>query len=363
MDAETAVPPLAFAWIVPQRLAVAPRPDGAASFAALRGQGIRALVGLGERPLPFDQVSRYGFQTEHIPVPSDVAPSPPQIERAVAAIRWYLATGMPVAVHDGAGPVVAGYLVAEGAPPADAVEALGAACPGVLEGDAQLAAVSASALRLRPQASPGGPEQRRSASPAPTTSEAALRQLLEGNQRYVAERMEHPRQGASRRDAVAAEQHPFAVVLGCADSRVPVEIVFDAGLGDLFVLRSAGPVLDGGVLGSLEYAVQRHGVPLLLVLVHERCGAVGAAVATARGTLRPEGHIEHITTAIAPAVKAAAGLPGDPVENALRAHAARLVAELRQAEPTLAPAVADGRLRVVGARYDLDSGLVEVIVP
>jgi carbonic anhydrase len=370
MDGETDVPPLAFAWIVPRRLAVAPRPDGAASFASLRGEGVRALVGLGGRPLPFDLLSRYGFQTEHIPVPSAVAPAPAQIERAVAAIRWYLAAGMPVAVHDGpgpgpghAGPVVAGYLVAEGAPPAEAVEALGAACPGALEGEAQLAAVSAYALRLRPPPGPGGPEQRRSAPPGATTSEAALRQLLEGNRRYVAERMEHPRQGASRREALAIEQYPFAAVLGCADSRVPVEIVFDAGLGDLFVVRSAGPVLDGGILGSLEYAVKERRVPLLLVLVHERCGAVGAAVATARGAFRPEGRVEHITTAIAPAVKAAAGQPGDPLENALRAHAARLVADLRQAEPILAPAVAEGRLRVVGARYDLESGLVEVIVP
>jgi carbonic anhydrase len=175
--------------------------------------------------------------------------------------------------------------------------------------------------------------------------------------------MEHPRQGAARREALAAEQHPFAAVLGCADSRVPVEIVFDAGLGDLFVVRSAGPVLDGGILGRFEYAVKERRVPLILVLVHERCGAVGAAVDAARGAFRPEGRVEHITTAIAPAVKAAAGQPGDPVENTLRAHVARLVAELRQTEPILAPAVAEGRVRVVGARYDLVSGLVEVIVP
>jgi carbonic anhydrase len=198
---------------------------------------------------------------------------------------------------------------------------------------------------------------------AASSPDDALRRLLEGNRRYASDRMEHPRQGVPRRDEVAAAQHPFAALLGCSDSRVPAEIVFDQGLGDIFVVRSAGPVLDHAILGSLEYAVEHYAMPVLLVLVHERCGAAGAAISARQGRLHAPGRLAYLTEAIAPAVDEAALRPGDLLENTLRAHTARLVDALRRRPPVLAPAVTAGRLRVVGARYDLDSGLVEVIVP
>jgi carbonic anhydrase len=360
------VAPSDVTWIVPNRLALAPRPADAAAFAALVRRGVRTLVNLGVAALPYDLVSRYGFQAEHVPVVSAAAPSPVQIERAVGTIRWSLAAGMPVAVLEGdagaghAAVVAAGYLVAEGAAAAAAVGAVRAAAPGAIGAGVQEAAVEAFALYDRPP-----PARTPAAAPAPGahTARALLGRLLEGNRRYVAGRMHHPRQGAFVRGALASGQHPFAAVLGCADSRVPVEIVFDQGLGDLFVVRSAGPVVDEAVLGSLEFAVQRYAIPLLLVLVHEACGAVQAGLAASKGELHPEGHLRHLVSAFAPAVADAAGRPGDPLENTVRAHGARLVDALRRTEPILAPAVAGGRLEVVGARYDLDSGLVEVIAP
>jgi len=352
-------------WIVPNRLALAPRPVDAPAFAALVRRGVRTLVNLGAAALPYDLVSRSGFQVEHVPVTSAVAPSPVQIERAVATVRWSLAAGLPVAVLEGdagaghAAVVAAGYLVAEGATAEDAVGAVRAAAPGTLGARVQADAVEAFAIHNRPAtpAAAGAPGR----APATTAPRALLGRLLEGNRRYVAGRMYHPRQGAFVRDALASGQHPFAVVLGCADSRVPVEIVFDQGLGDLFVVRSAGPVVDEAVLGSLEFAVQHYAVSLLLVLVHEACGAVTAGLAAAQGEFQPEGHLQSLVSAIAPAMSDVAGRPGDPVENAVRAHCARLVGVLRREEPILAPAVAGGRLEVVGARYDLGTGLVEVL--
>ena len=355
-------------WIIPNRLALAPRPVEAPAFAALVRRGVRTLVNLGAQALPYDLVSRSGFQVEHVPVASAVAPSPVQIERAVGTVRWSLAAGLPVAVLEGdagaghAAVVAAGYLVAEGATAEAAVGAVRAAAPGTLSARVQADAVEAFAIQSRPVA-PAAAAAGAGRARAASSPRALLGRLLEGNRRYVAGRMYHPRQGAFVRDALASGQHPFAAVLGCADSRVPVEIVFDQGLGDLFVVRSAGPVVDEAVLGSLEYAVQQYAIPLLLVLVHEACGAVTAGLAAARGEFRPEGHLQRLVSAIAPAVSDAAGRPGDPVENAVRAHCARLVAGLRREEPTLAPAVAGGRLEVVGARYDLDTGLVEVIDP
>ena len=157
---------------------------------------------------------------------------------------------------------------------------------------------------------------------AASSPDDALRRLLEGNRRYASDRMEHPRQGALRRDEVAAAQHPFAALLGCSNSRVPAEIVFDQGLGDIFVVRSAGPVLDHAILGSLEYAVEHYAMPVLLVLVHERCWPPGAAISARQGRLHAPGRLAYLTEAIAPAVDEAALRPGDLLENTLRARAA-----------------------------------------
>ena len=194
-------------------------------------------------------------------------------------------------------------------------------------------------------------------------STSALRELLEGNARYVAAKLTYRDQTPERRAEVAVAQHPFAVIFGCSDSRVPAEIVFDQGLGDLFVVRVAGPVLDDAVLGSLEFAALELKVPLILVLGHERCGAVTATLtALDNGTL-PPGHMSHLVDSISPAVKRARGRPGDALDNAVRANVELVVEKLRTSRQVLAGQVSSGKLRIVGARYDLETGRVDVIVP
>jgi carbonic anhydrase len=194
-----------------------------------------------------------------------------------------------------------------------------------------------------------------------TSGDQALQKLLEGHQRYVAGNPLHPRQTAARRAAVAQGQRPSAVIFGCADSRVPPEIIFDQGFGDLFVIRLAGHVLTDAVLGSIEYAVEEFGVPLIMVLGHERCGAVKAAVeAVAGGGISP-GHIGTLVNAIKPAVERVKDVPGDVVDSAVRAHVTLVVEQLQSSAPLLATLVQAGKLKVVGARADLDDGEVDII--
>lgn len=180
----------------------------------------------------------------------------------------------------------------------------------------------------------------------------AIARLLEGNRRVVGGHPRAPHRSAARLHEVAHAQHPFAAILGCADSRVPVELVFDQGLGDLFVARIAGNVADAGVVGSLEFAVLRLGVRVVMVLGHTRCGAVAAAL---RDEAVP-GRIGAITRQLRPAVR---GAHGD-AEAAMRRNVARQVRRLR-ASPVLGPAHRDGRAAVVGAVYDLDAGAVALL--
>ena len=189
------------------------------------------------------------------------------------------------------------------------------------------------------------------------TPDAALQKLMDGNRRYIQQKRTFPDQSRSRILELAKGQHPFAIVLGCSDSRVAPEIIFDQGLGDLFEIRVAGNVIDNVVLGSIEYAAAELGVPLLVVLGHERCGAVKAAL---DGKPVP-GHIGSLVAAIKPAVYATKGQPGDAWDNAVRANVKMSVNKLQALSPILAKAVKAGTLKVVGARYDIDSGEVEVI--
>lgn len=198
-------------------------------------------------------------------------------------------------------------------------------------------------------------------APPTLSGESALQRLLEGNHRYLTEKPLHPRRTAARRAEIAQRQHPFAIILGCADSRVPPEIIFDQGFGDLFVIRTAGHVIDTAALASVEYAVEELGVPLLMVLGHERCGAVKAAVAVVNNGGTVPGHIMFLVDAIKPAVEQAKGSPGDLLDNAVKAHTALVVKQLQTAAPILAPVVRESRLRIVGAHHDLDSGVVELI--
>jgi carbonic anhydrase len=186
------------------------------------------------------------------------------------------------------------------------------------------------------------------------SADQALKKLIEGNKRYVAANFLNPDRDAACRARLSKAQTPFAIILGCSDSRVSPEIVFDQGLGDLFVVRTAGNVADDVALGSIEYAAEHLHVPLLVVLGHERCGAVGAA---AEGGEAP-GHIEAIVKAIKPAVDKAKGRPGDLVDNAVTVNVENVTAQLKASQPLLAKLVAEGKLKVVGARYDLDTGVV-----
>ncbi len=189
--------------------------------------------------------------------------------------------------------------------------------------------------------------------------EEALRRLLEGNRRYAAGQTSAD-WSARRRAAVAGDQRPFAMVLGCVDSRVPPELVFDQGLGDLLVIRTAAQALDQAVLGSLEFGALALKIPLLVVLGHRRCGAVQAAMDVLAGRQKAAGSIAYLVESLAPAVEQAARLGGDPWDQAGRANAAWQAEQVRRA-PSLRPAVESGRLVVVGAWYDLDTGVVEIL--
>ncbi|HEY9906835.1 MAG TPA: carbonic anhydrase [Thermosynechococcaceae cyanobacterium] len=188
------------------------------------------------------------------------------------------------------------------------------------------------------------------------SGDRSLKLLLAGNQRYISNQLLHQHQTGARIQEVALSQRPIACILGCADSRVPPEIIFDQGLGDLFVVRVAGNGLNDAVLGSIEFAAIELGVPLVLVLGHERCGAVTAAVRQAQAF----GHVSTLLQAIQPAIALVKDQPGDPIDNAVRANVRRVVAEL-QVSQSIVDLVQQDKLKVVGARYDLDKGAIELI--
>ena len=194
---------------------------------------------------------------------------------------------------------------------------------------------------------------------AEVTPQQVLSELVEGNRRFAEGRAEHPRQTTVRRTEVAKRQSPHAVVIACSDSRTPPELLFDQGLGDLYVVRLAGGVVEKEALGSIEYAVKRFGVSLVVVLGHERCGAIEIAV---KGGYLP-GNLGDLIWALKPAVVRASAKPGDPVDNAMRAQVVMTVERLKRTGPTISEMVSRKRLLVVGMRYDLDTGRVELLTP
>jgi carbonic anhydrase len=212
------------------------------------------------------------------------------------------------------------------------------------------------AVSSAPVASPQGVA---SNVPESLLAEPALKNLKDGNRRFVEGQMMHARQTIERRTSIAQQQHPFAAVLGCSDSRVPPELLFDQGLGDLFVVREAGNVAEDDTLGSLEYAVAHLHVPLIVVLGHQNCGAVGAAVGAVVRDEPVEGHILRLVDDIAPAVWEVKDEPGDLVEHAVRANVRQVVRKLRLSGPILRTHEQRGELKVVGAYYDLHTGVVE----
>ncbi|MEI8408941.1 MULTISPECIES: carbonic anhydrase [unclassified Kribbella] len=199
-------------------------------------------------------------------------------------------------------------------------------------------------------------------SPPPVVDgNQALQRMLDGNARFVADRGENLDEGIARRVAVSKGQHPFATVIGCVDSRVPIELVFDQGLGDLVVVRSAGEALDHSVIGSLEFGVAELNTPLLMVLGHQRCGALDATIKALDAGQRTaeNGEIGYLVDTLAPAVRQVAGRPGDRLTNAIHANVDLTLAKLRQSK-LIGPLEKSGKLKLVGAYYELDTGKVIV---
>ena len=213
----------------------------------------------------------------------------------------------------------------------------------------------------------------------------AISRLKEGNGRFTAGNPQHPHESVDERNYVAANsyenagmiflgmtaaeaakrradltksQHPFAIIVSCSDSRVPPEIVFDQGLGDLFVLRVAGNVIDDHSLGSIEYAVDHLAVRLIVVLGHQSCGAVKAAKETIAAKSEAPAHIQSLVTAIRPAVEAT--VDGD-LDTTVKANVKDVVQALRSSTPILKPKVDSGEVRVLGAYYSLDTGAVSFL--
>jgi carbonic anhydrase len=183
-----------------------------------------------------------------------------------------------------------------------------------------------------------------------------LEVLLEGNRRYVNNLRKYPNQTQTKRLDLKKGQTPHTIILGCSDSRVPPEIIFDQGLGDLFVIRVAGNVIDDIVLGSIEYAAEHLGSPLLMVLGHSDCGAVQAAM----DDTELDGHLPIIAEVIEEAVRSVMGLSGE-LNDVVKTHARITAGHLGESLPVLAPIVESGSLLVVSAFYNFNSGLVEII--
>jgi len=200
----------------------------------------------------------------------------------------------------------------------------------------------------------------------PSTADEALIRLLAGNECYISEHFDVGNRGRTtqRRAEVAPAQHPYAIVLACADSRVPPEVVFSAGLGDLFVVRVAGNIVDPrclGVLGSIEYAIEELKIPLVLVLGHEGCGAVKAAIQAVQRGAHPPGAISVLTDAIRPVVEGLAGASGDLLARAVIANVQRQADNLLHAAEIVTPAVIAKRVRIAGGVYELNTGRVRLL--
>jgi carbonic anhydrase len=193
--------------------------------------------------------------------------------------------------------------------------------------------------------------------PNPVSADEALKRLLDGNQRFMQQMSKNPDRSIMRIHEVSQAQHPFAAFLSCADSRVPPEVVFDEGIGDVFDIRIPGNIVTTETLGSLEYATEVLGVQLIIVLGHERCGAVMAAV---EGEELP-GHIRSFVKAIEPVLVSARNKQGDLLDNAVVANINYQIERIKQDSGLINQKLSSGNLKIVGGRYDLDTGEVKLI--
>lgn len=186
----------------------------------------------------------------------------------------------------------------------------------------------------------------------------ALQRLMDGNTRYVNGTLEHPHTDEDHRKGLVGGQKPFAAILGCSDSRVPLEMIFDQGLGDIFVIRVAGNVANEVTIASVEFAVSVLNVPLVMVIGHEKCGAVTAATAS---NTSYAGYLHNLIEHIRPAVRRAGGVDGDLVENAIRINAQIMSQTLIDRSDMIADAANTQQTLIVSAYYHLETGRVEVL--
>jgi carbonic anhydrase len=198
---------------------------------------------------------------------------------------------------------------------------------------------------------------------SPKTPREAWQAMLDGNHRFVTGELAHPRQDIDRREALAQKQTPFAALFGCADSRLSAEIIFDVGLGDFFVVRNAGQVIGETILGSLEYAVEVLGVPIILVLGHDECGAIRATIDDVQGNMNASGAFIHkLVDQIRPTVLEANAQGKHDIDEVTELHVQDTINEMLTSSRLIADAVKAGRLAVVGANYKLTLGEIHPIV-
>ena len=191
----------------------------------------------------------------------------------------------------------------------------------------------------------------------------AWQAMLDGNRRFVSGELAHPRQDIDRREALAQKQTPLAALFGCADSRLSAEIIFDVGLGDFFVVRNAGQVIGETILGSLEYAVEVLGVPIILVLGHDECGAIRATIDDVEGKMEANGAFIHkLVDQIRPTVLAANAQGMHDIDDVTELHVQDTINEMLTSSKLISDAVKNGTLAVVGANYKLTLGEIHPIV-
>ncbi|MEO0049201.1 MAG: hypothetical protein RL556_533 [Actinomycetota bacterium] len=199
-------------------------------------------------------------------------------------------------------------------------------------------------------------------STRPATPQDSWNAMRDGNKRFVAGTPAHPRQDIDHREDLSAGQYPFAALFGCADSRLSAEIIFDVGLGDLFVVRNAGQVIGNTVLGSLEYAVEVLNVPLILVLGHDSCGAIKATNDAFEGHAPASGqYIQDLVNHIMPTVKLAHAAGEPSIDDITKLHIKDTVDDMLRDSRVISEGVKAGKLAVVGANYSLDNGEVEAL--
>ncbi|SLJ93989.1 carbonic anhydrase [Arthrobacter sp. P2b] len=193
------------------------------------------------------------------------------------------------------------------------------------------------------------------------TPALAWRRLREGNERFVNGETSHPNQDASRRSSLVENQHPFAVIFGCSDSRLAAEIIFDVGLGDVFVVRTAGQVIDDAVLGSLEYSVGVLGVPLIVVLGHDSCGAVSATKSAVETGQMPTGFIRDLVERITPSVLTSLRNNETEVNDMVVEHVKQTSQRLVDSSRVISDAIQEGRTAVIGLSYSLAEGRANLV--